>query len=281
MLKGANAMQRLNDYIKEKDSRICVVLNLDADIPKAFKERLNTSREVSDEIIYEYFTTYLQEIVDIVPAVKIIKAEKNKLYWNIMEAAKALGFFVIAEVEQEDIGYIMENKTKLIIENSSLDAVVLKIDLYEKLKEAGQFLKLLKKEEKGAFISARKMQNERKKKRIRIFAKPKDDSIRSLFSELQHDVDQDYYDSNGEPTYLMIGVAVLEPEQIQMVSAYNFTLYEEERNIEDIVNIFDGYGLGMLVEVKTPILEEARQELLKKKENINTAINEFYGWGDF
>lgn len=281
MLKGANAMQRLNDYIKEKDSRICVVLNLDADIPKAFKERLTTSREVSDEIIYEYFTTYLQEIVDIVPAVKIIKAEKNKLYWNIMEAAKALGFFVIAEVEQEDIGYIMENKTKLIIENSSLDAVVLKIDLYEKLKETEQFLKLLKKEEKGAFISARKMQNERKKKKIRIFAKPKDDSIRSLFLELQHDVDRDYYDSNGEPTYLMIGVAVLEPEQIQMVSAYNFTLYEEERNIEDIVNIFDGDGLGMLIEVKTQNLEETRQELLEKKEKINTAINEFYGWGDF
>lgn len=281
MLKGANAMQRLNDCIKEKDSRICVVLNLDADIPKAFKERFTTSREVSDEIIYEYFITYLQEVVDIVPAVKIIKNEKNRLYWDIMEVAKVLGFFVITEVEQEDIGYIMENKTKLIIENRSLDAVVLKIDLYEKLKEAEQFLKLLKKEEKGAFISARKMQNERKKKKIRIFAKPKDDSMRSMFSKLQHAVDQDYYDSNGVPSYLMVGVAVLEPEQIHLINTYSFTLYEEEWKIADIVNIFDGEGLGMLVEVENTNIEEVRQELLKKKEEINTAINKFYGREDF
>lgn len=280
MLERANAMQRLNHSIEEKNSRICAILDIDA-------KRLN-----SEEITYEYWAAYLQSIADIVPAVKINMDERKKLYWDIVELAKVLGFFVIGEIKEEEIGYIMENKTKAIVENHTIDAIVIDVDIHKELAEIEQFLKCLKANGKGAFISIRDHEEEEAKRWqiIKRIKKRKRISSREKFFEIQHKIDRSCYAEDGKPDYLMVGIAILRSEHIPIMNTDTFSLiynYEEEKN-NDIVTIFDGNGLGALITINftkdcsaTCYSEEnwgeIRSKVIEKRDEINSAINEYYG----
>lgn len=278
-----NAMDRLSSFIKLKNSRICGVLDID-NIPDFFKD--NFSSEQS-EVVYEYAITYLQAIAENVPAVKIIAKEKEKLYWDIVEAAKYLGLFVICEVHQEEIefSYILESRTKMIIEN--VDAVI--IDLSDNL-EIERFIKLLKEKKKGVFINIRnnETQEESKKKtKRRLFTKkaPKiTNSPKDSFFRLSNKIERNCYDQNGELTYLMIGLVIMRPDQKYILTPYNYAMINDEIETEDIVSIADADGMGILVtndlypEHSTDdFFEQIRQEARKKTEKINNAINKFYG----
>ena len=138
MLEGLNAMERLGHMIINKNSRICTEINIDA-----VQEKFN-DENLCDEIVYEYAVSYLQMIADIIPAVKIMAKERNGLYWRIAELAKRLGLFVICEIDQEEVGYILENKTKIIAENGIIDAVIINITSDNDELQILQFLKLLK-----------------------------------------------------------------------------------------------------------------------------------------
>lgn len=283
-----NAMERLNESIKSKNSRICAVLNID-NIPEFFK---NKFEQESDELIYEYAIAYLQAIAQNIPAVKITGKEKGKVYWDIVEAARHLGFFVICEIMQEDIqfGYILESQTKIMIEN--IDAVIINMDLGDNL-EIERFIKLLKEKQKAAFINIRnsKTQEESNKKvKWSLFKKkaPVVITPREAFNKLKNNVERICYDQNGNPTYVMIGLVITKPDQIDILTPYNYAIFDEHEQMSVIASVAPKDGLGVLVttnlypEHTTP--EDFFKHIMKKAkedtDKINNAINEFYGIED-
>lgn len=292
-----NAMERLNDCIKKKNSRICAELNIDDEsIPKTFKEKF-TSETLCDEIAYEYFVTYLQAIVDIVPAVKIIlkKKEMENVYWHVAEVSKAMGFFVISQISQEDIGYVIDNNIKNIIESDVLDSMIISMDIYGEINKVKTFLKLLKENGKGAFINLRRTYKEKEKQKWRIITRirrKREPNANELFFEMQCNIDLDYV--QGEE-YSMIGIETMNIENCNIGNTDTFVLvsnYEQDQ-YDEIANAFDGNGLGALITMnladaytkdylgviytEKTWAEAARTEAMRHKEKINTAIGKFYG----
>ncbi len=279
MFEG-NAMERINNHIKSKNSRICVVLNIDSDIPKMD----------SDEVTYEYLSAYLQVIAGIVPAVKIISKEKDRpLYWNIVEVAKSLGLLVICEIKEEEIGYIMDIGVKRIIEK--IDAVIIETNLGDKLEVVEQFIKLLKLEGKAAFISPMGQQENKKTKWWRRIFKEKKITTKELFLKLYNKFGF-CYDENAKLTYIVAGLVITKLENKELLNPYIFAIcdYEEKIDdiVDDIVNIADGEGLGLLITSNLNINieqgqaweENVKLELIRENEIINNAINQFYGIED-
>jgi len=86
MGKEKNAMQRLNDLIVEKNSRICAGLDPTWEIiPNALKEEIIDDEEIDvnaedtrevyqEQVIAEYCERYIKAIKDVVPAIKINSA---------------------------------------------------------------------------------------------------------------------------------------------------------------------------------------------------------------
>lgn len=292
-----NAMERLNNCIKEKSSRICAELDIgDESIPKSFKEKF-TSETGSDEIVYEYFVTYLQAIVDIVPAVKVTmkKKEMEKVYWRVVEVAKTMGFFVISQINQEDIGYVIDNNIKFIIENNILDSIIVSMDIYEDLNNIETFFKLLKENGKGAFIKLRRIDKEPVKQKWKIISRirrKREPSINELFFNLQSNVDSSCVQ---EDEYLMVGIETISLEHLNIANTDTFVLvsnYEEEQ-LDEIANAFDANGLGALITMnladaytkdylgvlytEKTWAEAARTEAIRQREKINNAIDKIYG----
>lgn len=281
MIEGLNAMERLGHIMKNKNSRICAEFDMDA-VPKSFREKFNT--DLCDEIVYEYAVSYFQIIANTIPAVKIVAKERGSLYWHIAELAKYLGFFVICEIEQEEVGYIMENKTKVVVENSLIDAVIININLDDNdNSQILHFLELLKETEKAAFIKVKEVKKKTKNIWWKVFQKKKEETLRQYFSHLQ--IEKMCYDEMGKLTYSMVGVAIEKQQDYEFISTYTFSLicnYEEEK-LGEVVNLFDGEGQGALAVInfanKTQEdWEEAlAKEVIKKNKRLNDAINEFYG----
>lgn len=100
-----NAMERLNQKILEKDSR--VVAGLDpsiSNIPKGYFEGLAVERTMR-----EYCFDYIRAIKDIVPAIKINIAffetlGSEDVYWDVAEEAANAELIVIGDVKRADIG---------------------------------------------------------------------------------------------------------------------------------------------------------------------------------
>ncbi len=100
-----NAMERLNQKILKKDSR--VVAGLDpsiSNIPKGYFEGLTVERAMR-----EYCFDYIRAIKDIVPAIKINVAFFEALggedvYWDVAEEAANAELIVIGDVKRADIG---------------------------------------------------------------------------------------------------------------------------------------------------------------------------------
>ncbi len=287
MIAGVNAMERLGSIITNKNSRICADFDIDA-AKKSFQEKFYIENECN-EIVYEYAVSYLQIIAEIISAVKITSKERNSLYWRIAEVAKKLGLFVICEIEQEELGYILENTTKIVAENRIIDAVIINIDLEDNNNDQKifQFLGLLKKAKKAVFIKVKEGQEKPKRRWWELFSKKKEKTPRQHFSNLQS-VEPIGHDEIGRPTYLMVGVAILKQEDYDFLSTYTFSLicnYEEEK-IDKVVSLFDGDRQGALVVINFDYntQEDWKEELLKevtqKNERLNNAINEFYGIED-
>ena len=174
MIAGVNAMERLGSIITNKNSRICADFDIDA-AKKSFQEKFYIENECN-EIVYEYAVSYLQIIAEIISAVKITSKERNSLYWRIAEVAKKLGLFVICEIEQEELGYILENTTKVVAENRIIDAVIINIDLEDNNNDQKifQFLGLLKKAKKAVFIKVKEGQEKPKRRWWELFSKKKE-----------------------------------------------------------------------------------------------------------
>ncbi len=286
MIEGLNAMERLGYMMANKNSRICAEFDIDS-APKSFREKFQ-AEELCDEIVYEYAVSYFQIIQNNIPAVKIVAKERGSLYWHIAELAKELGFFVICEIGQEELGYIIENKTKIIAENKIVDAVIINVNLYDNDKlQILQFLELLKKSEKGAFIKARDEQKKSKKRWLKVFAKKEEKTLREQFSKLQT-IEQIGHDENGQPTYSMVGVAITREVDHELLHPYTFSLVcnYEEKKLNEVVHLFDGQGQGALILINFNSTEQENwseailEEVIQKSKRINNAINEFYGIED-
>ena len=161
---GKNAMQRLNECILEKNSRICVGLDPTWEIiPKIVKiahgidNNEEFSKTVSNEkVIRDYCREYIDAICDIVPAIKINSAFFEQygieyLYQDIAKEAKAKGLFVIGDVKRADIGNTSKAYAEAFLgKDSPFDAIT--INPYFGTDGVMPFLKLAKEQGKGVFV---------------------------------------------------------------------------------------------------------------------------------
>lgn len=286
MIEGLNVMERLGHMMTNKNSRICVEFNIDA-IPKSFREKFNTE-DLRDEIVYEYAVSYLQIIADIVPAVKIVAKERNSIYWHIAELAKKLGLFVICEIEQEEVSYIIENKTKMVAENRGIDAVIINIDLNDNDNlEILHFLEILKEAKKGVFVRVKEVQKNSKNRWWKVFSKRAQKTLRQQFSPLQN-IEKVCYDEMGRPTYSMVGVCIETQRDYEFLNTYTFSLiFNHGEKINEIGRLFDGEGQGALVVInfannmQENWAEALVKEVTQKNKRLNNAINEFYEIEEF
>lgn len=235
-----NAMQKLNNLIIEKNSRICAGLDPTWEIiPEAFKMKVKDSiiedrikrdptedRKVLEkclqevEIVFvaktllEYCREYIDAIKDVVPAIKINSAffEKYHLemdYYQVARMAKDAGLFVIGDVKRADIG----NTSKAYAEaylggDSPFDAIT--INPYFGTDGVMPFLELAKEKGKGVFILV-KTSN---KSSDEIQDLPLTDgrlvyeAVADLVIEWAKEVDSENFDEDGDPTYPMVGAVV-------------------------------------------------------------------------
>ncbi len=150
-----NAMQRLNEQILEKNSRICA--GLDPSWEEILKlKKCEKNVFFQPDVLSKYCSDYIDSIYDIVPAIKINIAFFEKMqccdvYFEVANYAKEKGLFVIGDVKRGDIGSTSQAYADAYVgENSPFDAVT--INPYFGTDGVMPFLKLAKENGKGVFI---------------------------------------------------------------------------------------------------------------------------------
>lgn len=325
-----NAMKRLNDAIKEKNSRICAGLDPTwENIPDAFKEMFEREncREESQcecesgcecedcndaaiELFYEYCCKYVDAISDIVPAIKINSAFFEQygledVYGAVANYAKEAGLFVIGDVKRADIGNTSAAYAEAFLgEGSPFDAIT--INPYFGTDGVMPFLKLAKENGKGVFVlvktsnkSSAEIQDLKLEDGRFVY-----EAVSDLVVNWGKEVDKENYGCDGRPRYPMIGTVVgaTHPEQaknllwrmgkiLTLVPGYG----AQGATADDVAVNFDKDGLGAIVNSSRGIMnaykkdcwkdeyseetwaEAARAEAIRATDEINEAINRYYG----
>lgn len=237
MEKEKNAMQRLNDLIVEKNSRICAGLdptlkNIPKSITKknyeiAMKKISEGEKEVTmyslENTFHEYCTKYVQAIKDIVPAIKINSAFFEQecledLYFAVAQEAKEAGLFVIGDVKRADIGNTSAAYAEAYLgEDSPFDAIT--INPYFGTDGVMPFLKLAKENGKGVFVlvktsnkSSEEIQDLELADGRKVY-----EAVADLTVKWAKEVDGENFNAIGEPYYPMLGAVVgaTHPEQAE------------------------------------------------------------------
>lgn len=132
-----NAIERLEDAILEKNSRI--VAGLDPKMEFVPKQYYYTCKETckgctdSKElaILIKFCKDYICTVADLVPAIKINSAffeaiHEEKTYWELAQLAKKYGLFVIGDVKRNDVGPTAEAYAKAYLSaESPFDAITI------------------------------------------------------------------------------------------------------------------------------------------------------------
>lgn len=324
MEKAKNAMQRLNDLIIEKNSRICAGLDVKwEDIPNAFKlehgwdeEKGEENMEDFSQIIYKYCEKYIDAVSDIVPAIKINSAffereHLENLYLEVARYAMEQGLFVIGDLKRADIGSTSQAYAEAFLASwQPFDAIT--INPYFGTDGVMPFLKLAKENGKGVFIlvktsnkSSAEIQDLELADGRKVY-----EAVADLTLEWAEEVDPEGFDEDENEGYKyadypMVGVVVgaTHPDQAKrlvydmgkiffLVPGYG----AQGATADDVACNFDRYaGVGAIVNSSRGIMnayksdrwkneyseetwaEAARDEAIRATEEINQAINKYYG----
>jgi len=250
-----NAMQRLNNLIKEKNSRICagldptwenipdIVKKESGELTECFilserfsdeeieglseeeKEKIIEESEINIEemIFLDYCMQYIEAVQDVVPAIKINSAffEECGLedcYFEVAQVAKNAGLFVIGDVKRADIGNTSEAYAEAYLgEDSPFDAIT--INPYFGTDGVMPFLKLAKEHGKGVFVlvkTSNKSSAEIQDLELKDGRKVYE-AVSDLVVHWGKEVDAECYGEDGRPRYPMIGAVIgaTHPEQAE------------------------------------------------------------------
>lgn len=321
MEKEKNAMQRLNDLILEKNSRICAGLDPTwENIPNTLKKDYGCEsrlfmrgEETSFRLMRDYCKTYIQAICDVVPAIKINSAffeqyALENLYQIIAEEAKKAGLFVIGDVKRADIGNTSAAYAEAFLgKDSPFDAIT--INPYFGTDGVMPFLKLAKENGKGVFVLVKTSNKSSAEIQDLVLEDGRCvyKAVADLVLEWEREVEEENFRPGGNTPidYTMIGVVVgaTHPEQAkELVDRMGFTFFlvpgygAQGATAGDVaVNFDSNKGLGAIVNSSRGIMnaykkncwkdkfseetwaEAARAEAIRATEEINHAINKYYG----
>lgn len=311
---GKNAMQLLNDLIVEKNSRICAGLDVKwEDIPNAFKkefgwddQKCEENMEDFSQIIYKYCEKYIDAVADIVPAIKINSAffereHLEDLYLEVAYYAREKGLFVIGDLKRADIGSTSEAYAQAFLATGMpFDAIT--INPYFGTDGVMPFLKLAEENGKGVFVlvktsneSSEEIQDLKLEDGRYVY-----EAVADLVIEWSNKADFENFNY-----YPMVGAVVgaTNPKQAEklvdrmgciffLVPGYG----AQGATAEDVAVNFDSdRGTGAIVNSSRGIMnaykkdcwkekyseetwaEAARAEAIRATEEINQAINKYYG----
>lgn len=311
---GKNAMQLLNDLIVEKNSRICAGLDVKwEDIPNAFKKEFGWDDQKGEEnmedfsqIIYKYCEKYIDAVADIVPAIKINSAffereHLEDLYLEVAYYAREKGLFVIGDLKRADIGSTSEAYAQAFLATGMpFDAIT--INPYFGTDGVMPFLKLAEENGKGIFVlvktsneSSEEIQDLKLEDGRYVY-----EAVADLVIEWSNKADFENFNY-----YPMVGAVVgaTNPKQAEklvdrmgciffLVPGYG----AQGATAEDVAVNFDSdRGTGAIVNSSRGIMnaykkdcwkekyseetwaEAARAEAIRATEEINQAINKYFG----
>lgn len=299
MEKQKNAMQRLNDLILEKNSRICAGLDPTyKNIPNVIKnmyiseackgctkQDCETKKEIVGNIFYEYCRQYIAAIYDIVPAIKINSAffEQEGLedwYFAVAQEAKDAGLFVIGDVKRADIGNTSAAYAEAFLgEDSPFDAIT--INPYFGTDGVMPFLKLAQENGKGVFVlvktsnkSSAEIQDLKLEDGRYVY-----EAVSDLVVHWGKEVDEENYGEDGRPRYPMVGAVIgaTHPQQAKellwrtgdlmtLVPGYG----AQGATADDVAVNFDKNGLGAIVNSSRGIMNAYKSERWKNEYSEET-----------
>lgn len=149
-----NAMEKLNEMIEAKNSRICA--GLDPEFKNLPKELQGMEEEVA---ILKFSIEYINSVAEYVAALKINAAffETEKLfplYREIARYAKNIGLFVIGDLKRADIGSTSKAYAKAWLgEEQPFDAIT--INPYFGTDGIKPFVEVAAENGKGVFVLAK------------------------------------------------------------------------------------------------------------------------------
>lgn len=307
-------MQLLNDLIVEKNSRICAGLDVKwEDIPNAFKKEFGWDDQKGEEnmedfsqIIYKYCEKYIDAVADIVPAIKINSAffereHLEDLYLEVAYYAREKGLFVIGDLKRADIGSTSEAYAQAFLATGMpFDAIT--INPYFGTDGVMPFLKLAEENGKGIFVlvktsneSSEEIQDLKLEDGRYVY-----EAVADLVIEWSNKADFENFNY-----YPMVGAVVgaTNPKQAEklvdrmgciffLVPGYG----AQGATAEDVAVNFDSdRGTGAIVNSSRGIMnaykkdcwkekyseetwaEAARAEAIRATEEINQAINKYFG----
>ena len=300
-----NAMQRLNDLIIEKNSRICASLNPTWEIiPESFKEKVkenikkdilkqfdNISKEevfkylenagltFEEEIFFEYCREYINAVKDVVPVIKINldffeKYGMRELFFELTYYARKNGLFVIGEINSSYIVTDEETYDKDFYMPLHLDAIT--INPYFDTDSVVPFLKLAKEKGIGVFVLVKTVNDSMSEIQNLLLANGRlvYEEIGNLVLKWTKDIDSENFDENGDKDYSMIGaiIGAKNSEEIyELVEKMSKTFFLVPADGESIVTSdelainFDEKGLGAIVNYSKEIMNAYKNEFWKHK----------------
>ena len=283
---GKNAMQRLNECILEKNSRICAGLDPTwENIPESSKRdnRFGKDQKFSREVsmikaFRDYCREYIDAICDIVPAIKINSAFFEQygledLYYQLAKESKDKGLFVIGDVKRADIGNTSAAYAEAFLgKDSPFDAIT--INPYFGTDGVMPFLKLAKENGKGVFIlvktsnkSSAEIQDLKLEDGRYVY-----EAVADLVLKWAKEVDPENFEDEAIPYYPMVGAVVgaTHPEQAEnlvnkmgdmffLVPGYGV----QGATANDIVVNFTPNGTGAIVNSSRGIMNAYKSDRWK------------------
>lgn len=295
MKKEKNAMQRLNELIFEKNSRICAGLDVKwEDIPQTFKREVcwddkkgEENMEDFSQIIYKYCEKYIDAVADIVPALKINSAffereHLEDLYLEVAQYAKEKGLFVIGDLKRADIGSTSQAYAEAFLSaGQPFDAIT--INPYFGTDGVMPFLKLAKENGKGVFVlvktsnkSSAEIQDLELKDGSKVY-----EAVADLVLKWAVEIDPENFEENFNYPYdyPMVGVVVgaTHPEQAESLTKRTGRIFylvpgygAQGATADDVAVNFDFMGCGAIVNSSRGIMNAYKNDRWKGKYSEET-----------
>lgn len=291
-----NAMQRLNELILQKNSRICAGLDPTWEmIPKVVKDEFyheekegidkEAMKEAYKESIFElYCKEYIQAVKDVVPAIKInsafFEAEGlEDLYRAIAWKAKEEGLFVIGDVKRADIGSTSQAYAQAFLtEDSPFDAIT--INPYFGTDGVMPFMKMAKENGKGVFVLVKTSNKSSCELQDLVLEDGRKvyEAVADLVIDWTTKVEEcDDYDFMED--YSMVGAVVgaTHPEQLDDLASRmykNFVLVPgygaQGATADDVAVAFDYKDLGAIINSSRGIMQAYKKDCWKDKYSEET-----------
>lgn len=287
-------MERLNELILQKNSRICAGLDpVWEEIPKSFKASIISKMQednseieiveeaVYDEIIYNYCLSYIDAVADVVPAIKINIAFFEKegiedIFWEVAEYAKEKGVFVIADVKRADIGSTSKAYAETYLcEDSPFDAIT--INPYFGTDGVEPFFKLAKETGKGVFVlvktsnkSSAEIQDLKLEDGRYVY-----EAVADKLVEWKKEIEPNRYIDG----YSMIGAVVgatYREQAVKLAGRTGKTFFlvpgygAQGATASDVAVNFDWQGLGAIVNSSRGIMQAYKKDCWKDKYSEET-----------